>query len=137
MTRTLIVGALLSFAMTAHPQERAPLADSLQACTSGEADACREMREHLRAQLDDGRALPTTERLCDAAVLWLAGASGSPPQFSLLRSECARGTGDACERLASVLEGLFRGDDARLAASPDASLARETASALVELGLGE
>jgi hypothetical protein len=66
-------------------------------------------------------------------MVLIKGPRVQPAEFGRVRAACALGDAHACERLAVVLVRLFRGDDARLASSRDASLACATARALLEL----
>jgi hypothetical protein len=124
---------IASFVSLASAAERSPLAASVAACMAGDPAACSRTRERLRRDLDDADAQVSTARLVDAALKLLSGAGPLPPAVVSARSACTTGDAHACARLAAVLDQLFRGDDATLAASPDAALAHATARALVDL----
>jgi hypothetical protein len=115
----------LGFASAA-PAKTSALAGSVRACMTDEAVACDRLAERLETLFagsrNGGDRAPAHE-LAAAAVKALRD-DAAPRIVVEPVTRCAANDGDACERIAQVLAGLFTGSDAQLDASRDRALAR-------------
>lgn len=122
-----------------------PLARQLKGCARTNEVDCRQLVEGLEA-LFAGRSNRAdrfvAHRLSSAALQIIRDEASTGKDVSSERGivvdavrQCAAGADDACNRIASVLTGLFTGADACLDASTDRLLARAMASRLVSITL--
>jgi hypothetical protein len=111
------------------------LAGAVKACRDNDVEACARVAGRLETMFAGGDASAAADRtlgrtLAEAAVVVIRGKEAHAPNLvDATLSRCAAG-GHECERVATVLTGLFTGADAKLDGSHDRELARTLAGQL-------